>query len=119
MGNFEKEKAMSAAKHWSALLVDQKFEVPGGTTRASELARQLVEAFDPAEDIGIIPDLETRKLELRGVHDTRASEVADTIWRTVTALEERIQTATQSSVPADAEPSDEMRVGENDMRFAG
>lgn len=87
----------SAAEHWSMLLIDQRFEVLGGAVRATELAQQLIASFDPDKDSGVIPELEARKKELRGIHDTRASEVADVIWRTITTLKERVQTAMQSS----------------------
>lgn len=83
----------TAAGIWAEYLTAQKIEVLGVTTRASELARQLLEAFDPAKDGGIIADLEARKLELRAIHDTRASELADVLWRTITTLRERIALA--------------------------
>ena len=56
------------ASAWVGLLVDQKFEVLGAATRATEIANCLAKVEVGSDEVGgLIADLNARERELRAV----------------------------------------------------
>ena len=92
-GLFEKERGMStAARIWVGLLVDQKFEVFGASTRASELAKQLAGVKLKLEEVGgLVADLNARERELREVgNNAKAEDMADILRRAAKNLPSQV-----------------------------
>jgi len=80
------------ASAWVGLLVDQKFEVLGAATRATEIANCLAKVEVGSDEVGgLIADLNARERELRAVRaNSKAEDMADILRRAAKNLPSQV-----------------------------
>jgi len=87
------------ASAWVGLLVDQKFEVLGAATRATEIANCLAKVEVGSDEVGgLIADLNARERELRAVRaNSKAEDMADILQRAADDLRARASVGAESA----------------------
>jgi len=82
----------TAARIWVGLLVDQRFEVFGTSTRASELAKQLAGVKVKLEEVGeLVAELNAREKEVRTAKgNSKAEDMADILRRAAEKLPSQV-----------------------------